>query len=53
METQKRMMLPETIQDTETQGITKQSMDNEAKNKEAFQRITTSAEARNSGRIGW
>jgi hypothetical protein len=34
----------ETVQETlETQGITKQSMDNEAKNKEAFQRITTGA----------
>jgi len=30
-------------QSSETQGITKQSMDNEPKNKEAFQRITTGA----------
>ena len=37
----------------ETHGMTKQSMEKEAKNEEAFQRITTSAEARNSGRIGW
>jgi hypothetical protein len=39
-------------QSLETQGITKQSMDNEAKNKEAFQRITTSAETGNPGRVG-
>jgi hypothetical protein len=30
-------------QSLETQGITKQSMDNETKDKEAFQRITTGA----------
>ena len=36
----------------ETHGITKQSMDNEAKNKEAFQRIMPSAETSNTGRVG-
>jgi hypothetical protein len=40
-------------QKTETHGITEQTMAKEEENKEAFQRITTSAEARNSGRIGW
>ena len=36
----------------ETHGITKQSMEKEAKNKEAIQRIMPSAETGNPGRIG-
>jgi len=36
----------------ETHGITKQSMEKEAKNKEAIQRIMPSAETGNPGRVG-
>ena len=36
----------------ETHGITKQSMEKEAKNKEAIQRIMPSAETSNPRRVG-
>ena len=36
----------------ETHGITKQTMEKEEENKEAFQRIMPSAETSNPGRVG-